>query len=118
QRGDQAVDPALHFLDDQFFRGRLRSLKNLELVTTLAQTILGRITDARRSKDAKALIVVKCHLQRYRTIRSGRRVRPAALFPTEIFETLANTRADELATIHDARRCYGSIFEAISPSNP
>ncbi len=46
QRGDQAIDAALHFLDDQFLRRRLRALENFEFVTALAKTVLGRITDA------------------------------------------------------------------------
>jgi len=50
-------------------------------------------------------------------VQAAEFVRPA-LFPKGIFETLANTRADELATIHDARHYYGSIFEAISPIQP
>src|SRR5207237_8861960 len=91
---------------------------HLDLGHPLAATLLGRIADAGGGKDAKAFIVVRCHLERDRTIRLGCRVRPAALFPKGIFETLANTRADELATMHDARHCYGSIFEAISPIQP
>src|SRR5207245_9433699 len=105
-------------LNDHFCPWRLRSMKNLELVTTLAQTILGRITDSLGGKNAKAFIVVRYHLERDRTIRLGCRVRPAALFPKGIFETLANTRADELATIHGARHRCGSIFEAISLIQP
>src|SRR5204863_4326237 len=47
QRGDQAVDAALHFLVEQLLRRRLGALENVELIAALAQTVLGRITDAR-----------------------------------------------------------------------
>ncbi len=52
QRRDQPVDAALHFLDDQFFRRRLGTLKNFERVTLLAQSVLRRIADARSGKDS------------------------------------------------------------------
>src|SRR5206468_7672566 len=55
ERGDQCVDAALHFLDDQLFRRRLGTLENFELVAALAKTILGWIADARCGKDAKML---------------------------------------------------------------
>ena len=51
------VDAALHFLDDQFLRRRLGSLKDLELVAALAQTVLGRIADAGGGKDAEVFLV-------------------------------------------------------------
>src|SRR6266478_3452050 len=76
---------------------------------------LGRIADARCGKNTQAPFVVRRHLERDRTIRLGCQARPAALFLKGMFETLANTRADEPATIHDARRRCGNIFEAISP---
>ena len=59
QRGDQAVDAALHFLDDQFLRRRLRSLEHLKVVTALAQTVLRWIADARRRKNTEAFFF--CH---------------------------------------------------------
>src|SRR5213078_328299 len=43
QRRDQRINAALYFLDDQILGRRLGALKNLELVTALAQTILRRI---------------------------------------------------------------------------
>src|SRR5205823_12520195 len=46
ERGDQAINAALYFLDDQSLRRRLGPPKYLELVTALAKTVLGRIADA------------------------------------------------------------------------
>src|SRR5207249_10330880 len=57
QRCNQSIDAALHFLDDQFLRWRLRSLKNFEIVPVLTQTVLRRIADARRRKYAKTFLV-------------------------------------------------------------
>src|SRR5207247_730503 len=57
ERGDQSVDAALHFLDDQFLRWRLRSLKHFEIVSALAQTVLRRIADARGGKHAKEFVI-------------------------------------------------------------
>ena len=54
---DQAGDAALHFLDDQFFWRRLRALKNLKIITVLAQPVLGGITNARCRKDAETFFV-------------------------------------------------------------
>src|SRR5439155_14892380 len=57
QRGDQSINAALRFLDDQFFRRRLWALENLEVIPALAQTVLCRIADPRRSKDAKFVLL-------------------------------------------------------------
>src|SRR5207248_2116285 len=57
KRGDQAVDAAINFLDDQLLRRRLGAMEDLELVAALTQTVLGRITDARGGKDAETFLV-------------------------------------------------------------
>mgnify|MGYP003694808813 CR=1 FL=1 len=54
---DQRVDPALHFLDDQFFRRRFRALENFEIIAALAQPVSSRLADAGSSEDAKGFLV-------------------------------------------------------------
>src|SRR5262249_21597613 len=54
---DQAIDSALHLFDNQFLRRRLRTLKNLELITALAQEIFRGGSDARSGEDTKSFLI-------------------------------------------------------------
>jgi len=57
QRRDQAIDAALHFLNDQLFRRRLGSFENFDFITTLAQSVLSRIADAGCCKNTKTFLL-------------------------------------------------------------
>ena len=57
QSGDQAVDAALYFFDDQLLRRRFRPLVNFEIIAALAHTVLGRVANARRGEHAELFVV-------------------------------------------------------------
>ena len=60
--------------------------------------------------------LVRRHVEYNQTSRLSCRARPAVLFLKGTFEIPANKRADDSATIPDARHRCGSIFEAMSPT--
>ena len=53
QGGDEAVDAAADFFDDQALRRRLGIGIDLDLIAALAQAIEGRLADVGRGKDAE-----------------------------------------------------------------
>jgi len=111
--------PLFTFSMINFFRGRLRPLEKPRARNhARANDSRPDHRCARWQKTRKRLLSLGVIWNVIEQFVQAAEVRPAALFPKGIFETLANTRADELATIHDALHCYGSIFEAISPIQP
>jgi hypothetical protein len=56
QCGDQPINAAFHFFNDQFLRRRLGSLEHLEVVTARAQKVLRCVSDARCNKHAEAFL--------------------------------------------------------------